>query len=80
MLAGAETKAPMLWLYADHDPYYSLPHVRRVFGVFRDAGGTGTLVELDDIPGSGHALVGWTERWQPTVTRFLDGLLGRDAK
>lgn len=78
-LAGAGTRAPMLWLYADHDPYYSLPHVRRVFRAFQDAGGTGTLVEFDDLPGSGHALIAWTERWQPAVTHFLDGFKGTGA-
>jgi dienelactone hydrolase len=78
-LAGARTKVPILWLYGDQDPYYTLPYVRRVFGAFRDAGGTGHLVEFDDVPGNGHALVRATERWHETVSRFLDGLHGGSA-
>lgn len=70
-LAGAGTKAPMLWLYADRDHYYSLPFVRRAFQAFQDAGGQGQLAEFNDLPGNGHALIGWTERWEPNVVRFL---------
>ncbi len=75
-LAGAGTWAPMLWLYADHDHYYGLPFVRRVFQAFQDAGGQGELTEFDGLPGNGHALIGWIERWEPSVTRFLQRISG----
>lgn len=73
-LAGAGTRAPMLWLYADRDPYYRLPYVRRVFQAFQDAGGRGELAEFNGLPGNGRCLIGWTDGWGPAVARFLDGI------
>jgi dienelactone hydrolase len=71
-LAGRGAAPPMLWLYADRDSYYGLPHARAMFRAFRDAGGRGELVEFDDLPGNGHALHGWLDRWEPAVARYLD--------
>ena len=67
----------MLWLYADRDRYYGLPYIRGVFRAFREAGGRGELVEFDDMPGNGHALIGWLDRWEPVVARYLDAVASR---
>ena len=69
--AGRNAKIPMLWLYADHDSYYSLDFVEREFAVFRSAGGRGDLFEVRDLPGEGHFLCAWLDRWQVKVTDYL---------
>lgn len=72
--AGHDAKVPMLWLYADHDSYYSLKFVEREFAKFREAGGRGELVEVDDVPGDGHLLCLWMDHWRGKVTGYLNGL------
>ncbi len=72
--AGYDAKVPMLWLYADHDQYYSLGFVEIEFSQFREAGGHGELFEVRDIPGDGHLLSQWADRWQHKVTSYLNGL------
>jgi dienelactone hydrolase len=69
--AGHYAKVRMLWLYAAHDSYYSLDHVRRNFAAFKAAGGRGSLFETDQLSGNGHALLAWPELWQQPVARFL---------
>ena len=72
--AGHNAKVPMLWLYADHDQVYSLGFVEKEFSQFREAGGHGELFEVRDIPGDGHLLSQWADRWQSKVTSYLNGL------
>jgi dienelactone hydrolase len=56
---AAKTAAvPMLWLYADHDPYYSAPEIRRYRAAFEEAGGQGPFYLFPEIGGNGHYLVG----------------------
>lgn len=72
--SGHDARVPMLWLYADHDSYYSLKFDEREFSKFREAGGRGDFVEFRDIPGEGHLLCLWVDRWQDKVTSYLNGL------
>jgi dienelactone hydrolase len=72
--SGQDAKVPMLWLYADHDSYYSLKFDESEFSKFRDAGGHGELVEVRDIPGDGHMLCLWVDHWRDKVTNYLNGL------
>ncbi len=74
--AGAGSQASMLWLYGERDPYYGLPFVRGLFEAFRAAGGRGALRTFGDLPGSGHALMGWQDRWEADVAALVDGLGG----
>jgi dienelactone hydrolase len=76
--SGHDAKVPMLWLYADHDSYYSLKFDESEFSKFRDAGGRGELVEVRDIPGDGHMLCLWVDHWRDKVTNYLNGLPGRN--
>ena len=69
--AGHTTKVPMLWLYADHDAYYSLPYIEHAFEEFRARGGNGELVEVRDLVGNGHFLSAWPEKWQGATAAFL---------
>jgi dienelactone hydrolase len=72
--AGRLAKVPMLWLYADHDSYYSLKYIEGQFAKFCDAGGQGELVKYDDVPGNGHFLSQWVDRWQGKATDYLKRL------
>jgi dienelactone hydrolase len=72
--AGHDAKVPMLWLYADHDSFYSLKFDEKEFSKFRDAGGRGEMVEVRDLPGEGHMLCEWVDRWEDKVTNYLNGL------
>ena len=72
--AGRGARVPMLWLYAEGDPYYSRAHIERNFAAFRAAGGNGRLVEVPD-PGAvkayGNDLFLWTAKWEDDVLDYL---------
>jgi pimeloyl-ACP methyl ester carboxylesterase len=72
--AGRTASIPMLWLYADHDTLYSLAYIERGFATFRAAGGNGQLFEVSDLPGNGHLLVSWPDKWQNVATAYLKNL------
>jgi predicted dienelactone hydrolase len=73
--AGRGAKVPMLWLYAEGDPYYSRAHIEGNFTAFRAAGGSGRLVEVPD-PGAvkayGNDLFAWTAKWEDDVLDYLN--------
>ena len=69
--AGKTAKVPQLWLYGDHDSYYSLGFDEKEFAEFKAAGGTGEMVEVKDLPGDGHMLMFWRDRWETAVTNYL---------
>lgn len=69
--AGQNAKAPQLWLYADHDSFYSLKFDEKEFAEFKAAGGKGELVEVRDLPGNGHDLMFRLDRWEDAVTNYL---------
>jgi pimeloyl-ACP methyl ester carboxylesterase len=73
--AGRSAKAPMLWMYGTNDSYYSPKFIQRCFDAFRNHGGKGELIEVPDVPGDGHFLVSWPDRWRPAVSTYL-GKLG----
>jgi pimeloyl-ACP methyl ester carboxylesterase len=75
--AGRNAKVPMLWLYADHDTYYSLAYDERSFAEFRAQGGRGELVEVRDVPGNGHYLSLWPDRWEDAAASYLRAALLR---
>jgi len=70
-VAGKTARVPMLWLYADHDSFYTLSFVERGFAQFRSAGGRGALFEERHLPGEGHFLSAAPEYWRPAVTTYL---------
>ena len=43
---GAAYPRQSIWLYAENDPYYALPHSRENFTAFKAAGGKGVFHEL----------------------------------
>lgn len=63
---------PMLWLYGDKDPFYSLKHSRQNFDAFVAAGGQGRLLVLEPPVGqSGHSLHTYRTLWQAAADDYL---------
>lgn len=73
MAEGAGFGKPMLWIYGDEDPLYSLKHSRANYKAFRRAGGKGEFLGLT-VPGknAGHAAIGVPSLWQADVSTYLD--------
>lgn len=69
---AARYAQPMLWIYGDRDPFYSLRHSRANHQAFQTAGGQGELLELDPVPGqNGHTLHPYPQLWQDALDRYL---------
>jgi dienelactone hydrolase len=69
---GAAFPQPMLWLYGDRDPFYSLAHSRSNFAAFQAAGGKGTFNEFSPPPGViGHRISGYPALWGDKVAGYL---------
>lgn len=69
---GAAFGKPMLWLYGEGDPFYSLPHSRANFEAFQAAGGKGTFLELVPPAGvNGHAIQMVPGLWRPALDAYL---------
>ncbi|MDP3354310.1 MAG: hypothetical protein Q8M51_00405, partial [Polaromonas sp.] len=63
---------PVLWLYGDKDPFYSLRHSRFNFDAFIAAGGKGSLVTYPPPTGqNGHAIHAYPGMWQAAVDNYL---------
>ncbi len=75
---GAHFREPMLWLYGQRDPFYSMPHSRDNFAAFQRAGGQGTFLEFDVPGGNGHALYGYTQLWSAAIGNYVNTLEGGD--
>lgn len=69
--AGHAAHRPQLWLYADHDRYYSLDYTRRDFNGFVATGGTGDFAVYSTVRGDGHGLVGYLDLWSDAVAGYL---------
>jgi len=69
--AGNARGPPMLWLCAERDSLYSPAYVAHEFSDFKAAGGIGQLLTFDNIPGEGHFLIAWPQRWRAQVTAYL---------
>ena len=65
---------PMLWLYAEGDPFTPLAHVEEELAAFRAAGGRARLVVVPDprdVKAYGTRLFQWTAKWEGVVRAFL---------
>ena len=70
-LAGARTRIPMLWLYAEEDGYYSAASIRGYHEAFVQAGGVATFHLFPAFGADGHRLVGRIEIWKAAADDFL---------
>jgi dienelactone hydrolase len=65
---------PTLWLYGNHDPFYSLDHSRTNFAVFQAAGGKGSFFDFEVPGGNGHMVMFSPPLWTDHVGRYLDSI------
>ena len=68
---GAADKVPQLWLYADNDRLYNEALIHEYYQAFTAAGGGARLELLHGVPGDGHLLRLYPNRWQPMADQFL---------
>lgn len=68
---GATDRVPQLWLYADNDRLYSEPLIREYHEAFAAAGGHAHFELLRGIPGDGHLLRLFPDRWRAAADEFL---------
>ena len=70
--SAAAYKRPMLWLYGEGDPFYSLGHSQNNFSVFQKAGGTGEFFDLAVPGGNGHLVHVIQKLWRQKLDAYLD--------
>jgi dienelactone hydrolase len=70
----AATRVPQLWLYADNDRLYDEALIREYHQAFVTAGGSARFELLHGVPGDGHLLRLYPDRWQPIADEFLASL------
>lgn len=68
---SAANKVPQLWLYADNDKLYDEALIREYYQAFAAAGGHARFELLHGVPGDGHLLRLYPDRWQPIADQFL---------
>jgi pimeloyl-ACP methyl ester carboxylesterase len=68
---GGKFARPTLWLYGQHDSFYSIEHTRSNFDAFEKAGGIGEFFEFAVPGGSGHRLTGYPSLWTGAVEKYL---------
>jgi dienelactone hydrolase len=71
----AANKVPQLWLYANNDRLYEEALIREYHQAFSATGGSARLEHLKDVPGDGHLLRLYPDRWRTVGDEFLASLL-----
>ena len=70
--AGAQTRVPMLWLYAQNDQYWGADWPRRWHQAYTAAGGRAQFATFSAVGDDGHKLMsGGFTLWRPVVDRYL---------
>jgi hypothetical protein len=67
-------EVPMLWLYAEHDPYDSASAIKGYQAAFEQAGGYGPFPLFPDIVGNGDDLANPPLFWHPALDAYLQEL------
>jgi len=68
---SAANKVPQLWLYADNDKLYNEALIREYHQAFVAAGGSVRFELLHGVPGDGHLLRLFPDRWRAIADQFL---------
>lgn len=71
---GARFERPTLWLYGQHDPFYSISHSRENFSAFQKAGGQGSFMEFDVPGGYGHGVIDHPQLWSAPIGNYLNSV------
>jgi dienelactone hydrolase len=75
---GASYGRPTIWIYGQHDTYYSIAHSRDNFAAFEKAGGKGKFLELDMPVGQGHSVIRRPDLWSGPIDSYLSSLAGAE--
>jgi pimeloyl-ACP methyl ester carboxylesterase len=75
---GASYRRPTIWLYGQHDVFYSIAHSRDNFAAFEKAGGQGKFLEFDMPVGQGHFVMGRPKLWSGALDTYLSSLAAAD--
>lgn len=71
---GGTAGVPMLWLYGDRDPFYTLAHSRNNFSAFEQAGGMGRFVAYPaptPLGNTGHDIYQYPLLWREDLNDYL---------
>jgi dienelactone hydrolase len=68
---AAADKVPQLWFYADNDRLYGEALIRGWHQAFTATGGSARFELLHGVPGDGHLLRLYPDRWRPIADQFL---------
>ncbi|MCP3385270.1 alpha/beta hydrolase [Bradyrhizobium sp. CCGUVB4N] len=71
---GAGANVKQLWLYADNDRLYKEDLIREYQQAFAAAGGNARFELLHGIPGDGHLLRLYPDRWRAVADQYLISL------
>ncbi|WP_257168498.1 dienelactone hydrolase family protein [Bradyrhizobium sp. SRS-191] len=71
---GSAGQVPQLWLYADNDRLYPEALINEYHTAFAAAGGSVRFELLHDVPGDGHLLRLYPDRWRAIGDAFLASL------
>jgi len=71
---SAADKVAQLWFYADNDQLYNEALIREYHQAFAAAGGRVRFELLRGVPGDGHLLRLYPDRWQLIGDEFLASL------
>jgi dienelactone hydrolase len=73
--AGARSRVPMLWLYAENDVFWGAEWPKRWHQAYVGAGGKAELKTFGPIGADGHKLLNeGFAKWRPVVDKFIEGL------
>ncbi len=68
---AAANQVPQLWLYSDNDGLYNEPLIREYYQAFTAAGDSARFELLQGVPGDGHLLRLYPDRWRSIADQFL---------
>ncbi|WP_063800191.1 alpha/beta hydrolase family protein [Bradyrhizobium retamae] len=71
---GASYPKPTIWLYGQHDTFYSIAHSRDNFAAFEKAGGRGKFLEFEAQAGQGHFVFRRPNLWSGPLDSYLKSL------
>jgi dienelactone hydrolase len=71
---GTGARVLQLWLYTDKDSFYNEERIRAQLAAFTGAGGVARFEFFRDVPGNGHYLKSFPDRWRPAADAFLADL------
>jgi dienelactone hydrolase len=79
-IRGASYPRPTIWLYGQHDSFYSIAHSRDNFAAFEKAGGRGKFLEFDMPVGQGHFVMGRPNLWSGPLDSYLGSLAAAEHR